>query len=1131
MRSLTTQLIEHTAALMGVSSEEIDHHHSLLLQGVDSIGLMRTVNLLRKQGVTCHFETLKQQPTLHAWLALLAQETPAKPATACPLPDSPMDKPIALTPVQQAYWMGRQEEQPLGGNSCQVYVELQGADICPQRLSEACQQLVQRHAMLRAQFTHQGEQWVSPVPREFKLEVDDLRQLSTHQVEARLLEHRQQFSHYRADIFSGWPMRIALSRLPGQISRLHLNIDLLVADVLSITLLLRDLAAFYQHGAAALAPLSSDFFQYQRLQQRENSDRRCLAQKYWQQRLPTLPGGPTLPLAQSPEMLRKPHFTRREYLLKKHSLALLESKAKQQGITLATLFLTLYCEVIAHWSENKHFLINVPLFNRQEWVPDASHIVADFTSLLLLEVDFRSTATFTQRLQNIQAQLHRDISHSDYSGVDVLRDMARAESAAPRTAPVVFALNLGEFFIPPEAEQAFGQLHWMISQTPQVWIDHQSYPTQEGLLLNWDSVDDLFPAGMVATLFSSWLARLHLLIEQSWDALPAIGLPPETHALRSRINATTQSLPRARLHDGFFEQAICQPDAPAVMTADRRISYQALAQRALEIAHALQQQGVNPQDCVAINLSKGIDQIAAVLAVLAAGACWLPLAIGHPLGRRARICERASVACVITQQTEPWPETVTAFYLDEVSQSTSAARLSAPVAFPDSHLAYVIYTSGSTGEPKGVAVSHQAAWNTLASLNHRFSIDQDDRVLALSGLEFDLSVYDIFGVLSAGGALVMPEEDQRRDPDAWRTLAQQHKVTLWNSVPALMEMLLLTSSEQPLLPDLRLVWLSGDWVAPDLAQRIRQRLSQPLRVVAMGGATEAAIWSNAFEILPDYDTSSRVPYGYPLSNQTFTVMDEHGCACPDWVPGELWIGGAGLAQEYYGDARQTAERFVTHQGQRWYRTGDRGYYSNTGLLHFLGRQDHQIKLDGHRIELAEIEAILCQLPGISAAQCFVVHQHLEAVVITPEAVDISTLTAQLALQLPPYMLPKRIVARAQVPLTSNGKIDRAELQRWLASVNRADPVPSDANAESPLVAQLRPLWLEMLALTSLSAEMTFFQAGGNSLQAMRLVNRINQTLGMQLSLRQFLNNASLAALARFIEATCPAVTTSEEGAL
>ncbi|MDG4256131.1 AMP-binding protein, partial [Pseudomonas aeruginosa] len=242
------------------------------------------------------------------------------------------------------------------------------------------------------------------------------------------------------------------------------------------------------------------------------------------------------------------------------------------------------------------------------------------------------------------------------------------------------------------------------------------------------------------------------------------------------------------------------------------------------------------------------------------------------------------------------------------------------------------------------------------------------RVLAVSSLDFDLSVYDLFGVLGVGGAVVLLDEDHRRDAAAWLELIHQHRVTLWNSVPVLLDMLLVMAAEDPRPLPFEQVFLSGDWIGLDLPGRLFAKTSGSTKLVAMGGATEAAIWSNAFDVtlpLPAHWRS--IPYGRPLANQRYRVVDAQGRDCPDWVTGELWIGGAGVALGYRGDPAQTAERFVDYNGERWYRTGDLGRYWPDGNLEFLGRRDHQVKVRGHRIELGEIEAALSALPGVARA--------------------------------------------------------------------------------------------------------------------------------------------------------------------
>lgn len=1124
---IKSQLLAHISAMTGIAENELPYTQSLLEFGLDSIGLMRTVNLLRKNDIDCSFEFLKNQPTLRQWLSLLSDKD--QYTTKSTIPDVRPEQPAPLTLIQQAYWLGRQDDQPLGGVSCQVYIELHGGQVAPGRLQTALTALVARHPMLRARFTSEGKQYISE--NQVSLLVHNWQFLGDKEVKRELQQLRQNYSHLRADIEQASPLTLQLSLLPHGKTRLHLNLDLLVADVLSISLVLRDLAVFYQGNGDVLPTLSLNFFQYQQLALQQTNKSFEKAKSYWKERLSSLPGGPLLPLRQQPDKLTEPQFTRRYYFIKNSQLSLLRQKASHHGVTLATLLLTLYCEVLSRWSETQHFLINIPLFNRQDIDSSVSDMVADFTTLLLLEVDMKRPMSFEERLGVIQQQLHRDIEHADYSGVDVLRDMTRQDGGSRRAAPVVFACNLGTPFIPDEAEHVFGPLHWMISQTPQVWIDHQSYPTREGLILNWDSVDALFPPGMIDTMFNTWRDLLLRLVEQPREQPLISYLPVEMRAVRERVNATTVNREPALLHSVFFRQAAANPQAVALITERQQVSYQDLAQQALHIAGQLKQAGVKPQQIVAINLPKGVDQIAAVLGVLAAGAVWLPLAVQHPLARRVAICLQAETVAVIGQYHEAWPDNIRQLL---VQNAASAPPLTAPLNGNPEHLAYIIYTSGSTGAPKGVAICHKAAWNTIDALNQRFAIGAKDRVLALSGLEFDLSVYDMFGLLAVGGALVIPDEDRRRDPEAWIALAQRGEVTLWNSVPALLEMLLLTKTTQPLLTQLRLVWISGDRIAPDLAARLRQRLSQPLQVIAMGGATEAAIWSNAFVIHETFDQRGTVPYGYPLENQHFRVVDERLRDCPDWVPGELWIGGAGLAQGYYHAPHLTERHFIHRDGQRWYRTGDRGYYQPDGLLQFIGRRDHQVKIDGHRIELTEIEAAFQRLPGVHIALCRVCERQqvrrLESVVAGNKTLTASSLLAQLAETLPHYMLPQRLLFIDKFPLTSNGKIDRQAIGTWMDNQPSND-ISSVMSDDSPLLSQLRKLWQEILGQQYIRSDQSFFQLGGNSLEAVRLVNLINQTMGVQITLRHFLQNATLATLASSLEEIHPRLTLDEEGSL
>lgn len=404
------------------------------------------------------------------------------------------------------------------------------------------------------------------------------------------------------------------------------------------------------------------------------------------------------------------------------------------------------------------------------------------------------------------------------------------------------------------------------------------------------------------------------------------------------------------LHGEFYENALKYPERIALIYENEKVSYKMLRLYALRAANYMWQRGVRRNDKIVVILPRGIGQVAALLGILAIGAAYVPIAMKQPLGRRKKIIENVKPALVLQDEAfleeNPWTGCI-----ENNSKDT----------------AYIIYTSGSSGEPKGVEMSHVAAMNTIEEILHMWNIGAEDSVLNISAFDFDLSVFDIFGLLTVGGTIVLIDEDDFRDPEVWKNLIEIYGITIWNSAPALLDMFLIMG-ENNHFGKLRLALVSGDWIPLYLPEKWYKVTSANSQFVALGGATEGGIWSNYYCVSKVDRLWNSIPYGQALPKQKYRITDENFVECGVDIPGELQIGGGSLAKGYINDEELTMKKFITDvKGERWYRTGDRGRRWADGTIEFLGRMDTQVKIRGHRIELGEIESVLKSISRIKEA--------------------------------------------------------------------------------------------------------------------------------------------------------------------
>lgn len=805
----------------------------------------------------------------------------------------------------------------------------------------------------------------------------------------------------------------------------------------------------------------------------------------------------------------------------------LRQLARQQDTTLYTVLLSGFYATLALLSGQKSIVVGTPSDNRH--YTQVQNLIGYFVNSLPMRADVSlssSVKAFITLVHNVvaDAKAHQDLPFEQLvEALKVERDMSRHP-----IFQVMFSL------------QSFGEQRLKEQTLPFIQAQFEEVrslrnPAKFDLSLYLDdSGEDIYGNFNFATsLFNDdtiqRIADVYSWVLKSFAANPnqALGQidvlsPTEREQLFEQWNNTHEDYPKRNLLDGFNEQVAKQPNALAVVCGDQNVSYQEVHEHRLLLANQLQQAGVERGELVGVLTEKGEPQLVATLGIMSIGAAYLPLNVAWPASRLNDVLKAGDVTHLVMTQCQQdlyagdeWLKNYQITIIESVYQTSipdhwenELWREALPNVSPD-ELAYIIFTSGSTGKPKGVVISHDGAMNTIEAVNRTFDVQPQDRVLALSDLSFDLSVYDLFGTLAAGAAIVFPEQSEVQNPSRWVELVDTHQVTIWNSVPQLVQLLV----EEVVLPigvsgtggskyehpqtlrSLKVVLMSGDWIPLQLPKQLKS-LIPTVQAISLGGATEGSIWSIWYPIQsvnPDWQS---IPYGLAMPNQTMWVLNEQGGHCPAGAIGEIHIGGAGVAKGYYNEPEKTAAQFFDHPTLgHLYRTGDLGCWNKHGYIEFKGRKDFQVKVRGYRVELGEIETVLSEQAGVKHAVVIDVEREgiksLAAYIVSDD--DSETLFARLhqvvSDALPEYMVPSTFNLIDGIPLSANGKLDRKALP---------DPVWNQAEEYVAPTTDLEILfagiWQQALNVEKVGVHDNFFQVGGNSITAIRMVSMLNRAL-------------------------------------
>jgi len=1059
--------------------------------------------------------------------------------------ESQLYEPFPLVELQQSFLMGRRSDFGLGGVSTHLYFELRPNGLDVSRFVSSLNALIQRHDMLRAVIVGESEQKILEHVPYYEPKIYAINDST---IDAHLETVRKEMSHQVLPE-DKWPLfDFRLTQQSDGEHVIHVSMDLLMLDVRSNQILFRDLDLLYAGRGSDLPNIPISYRDYVIAEQQNiNSHTFERAKNYWLDRIASFPLAPDLPLAGNPANIHAPKFKRHLAVLDLATSEKLRERTSQHSVTLSVLLLAVYGLILSRWSKDSCFALNLTMFNRQPLHPCVAHMVGDFTNVSLLALDYSKNANIIEHARTIQTQLWRDAEHRNFSGVNVLRELTRhyasvRKSEQPVTMPVVFTsalpLDIDKDEFEDLSEESLLQ-HYdegsSISQTPQVWLDHVASEEEGQIILSWDSIEGLFPPNMIEQMFEQYQSLLNQLAQddQLWQQVSIDILPRSQRALRETKNNTDYPMPSQTVLDGYLQQVEIQPNAAAIISEAVRLSYAELHSYVVFWAKWLRANGVAKGDYVGIIMEKDWHEPVAVLAINLAGAAYVPINVDWPRARQLSIIETIELKAVVTQpQYEERVANLGDFPLGVIDRERGLEPVKSNDIF-DWQLpriedcAHVIFTSGSTGKPKGVIISHGPLANTILEIVDRFRLSSKDRALALSSITFDLSVSDMFSMFTSGGALVVPHEEVKRDTQALNALVDQHRVSMINTVPALVAALVdqRELAGQVLPESLRLVMMGGDFIPVTLPNRIRDLGSQSMVIMSTGGPTETVIYSILYEIEQVDSRWASIPYGSAMRNRKCWVVDDQFNDRPDGVPGEIIIGGIGvLADGYWDNEELTQEKFTTHPetDEPVFKTGDIGMYLPSGEIEILGRRDFQVKVNGFRVELSEIERVLSQHKGVrrvvvNAQRGNEMSSSLLAYIVPQEGSTLNDIEHELGQlcreNLPEYMSPHVYVELETLPLSANGKVDRNALPEYVGEA--ASEVHVEASNETQRM--ILEIWKELFSDTSIGVQDNFFNLGGHSLIAMQIQTRIRNLCVKECSIGDIFSHPTIVELAQFLD--------------
>jgi len=1011
-------------------------------------------------------------------------------------------------------------------------------------LQQALNEIVARHEILRTQFVTIENGPSQKILSQIEIEVPVIEmpviELTltespaieaspqnnlSDDIESSIRPYLQTLVAQPFDLETGPLIRCQLLKLNATDHILAVTVHHIVADYWSLKLLMKEIALLYSafslNQASPLPALPiqyGDYAAWQHTQQAEFQDQL----DYWLQQLPTPPTLLQLPTDFPRPAVQSFNGARYHFTLSPELSEELSQLAQQSQATLFMTLIAAFQVLLYRYSGQSDILVGSTVSNRDR--AEAKDLIGLFVNNLVFRAEVTPNQSFTHFLQQVKTTALSAYSHKEVPFEQVV-DALQIERQLSHNAlfQVMFILHntpTANFALPELTVTALK----LDNSAARFDLSLDMYENEAGLTGIFEYNTDLFKPSTIERLvthFERLLAGIVANPESSLGLLPLL-TDAELTDLQA-WNKTTVSIPQQCAHQLIEKQVVRTPNAIALSLnhtpPEQPWTYQQLNQRANQLAHYLLSQGTQPGSRIALAINRSAELVIAILAVLKLGGTYIPIDPTHPAKRLQHVLENSEATLILESDaslTGLTPEID--FHIVDIKIHTEDIERQSTdnpaISVSPEDLAYIIYTSGSTGKPKGVPIQHRSLVNLLTSMSKAPGISAEDTFLAVTTIAFDIATLELLLPLTVGAQLVIASTETVRDSDRLIVQLASDNITLMQATPATWRLLIDAGWKG--VPALKIL-CGGEALDLPLAQQL---LPCGHELWNLYGPTETTIWSSALRITEEQLSEGFVPIGGPITNTEFHVLDKQQQPVPMSIPGELHIGGMGLSPGYWNRKDLTAERFA-NVDSRLYRTGDLVRRHPNGTLEYLGRLDHQIKLRGFRIELGEIEAALNDHPDIEQSLVTLrpqANNEPQLVAYCKVWADVDWLKAQpirqsISKQLPTYMLPTAYVLLADFPLTPNGKIDRKALPEPQPNTSTTDSLPP----QTPTEQLLANIWAETLNLSTVSTTDNFFEIGGHSLLAARIVARVKPIFGVSVSLRSLFENPILSDFATTLE--------------